>query len=142
MEKDYKKMSPGGKKWILVMDEDAAMGREIRRMLEESGYSVYSAGSIEDAVECYKLAEVCGYPFAAVILGSCIINDGGGGDAVKKLRDIDPDASVIVVSGDGEHPAAEHIKEDGFQGVLTRPFTGEELDRMLQRALYNSMEST
>ena len=63
MEKDEKKMSPGSKKWILVMDEDAAMRTETRRMLEKSGYSVYSAGSIEDAVECYKVARVCGYPF-------------------------------------------------------------------------------
>lgn len=135
-------MFPGGKKWILVMHEDAAVRTETRRMLERSGYSVYPAGSLEDAVECYKLARVCGYPFAAVIMDSCIINAGGGGDAVKRLRDIDPDASVIVVSGDGKHPATEHIKEDGFQGVLSKPFTGEELDRMLHRALHNNVKST
>ncbi len=141
MEKDERKMSPGGKKWILVMDEDAAMGIEIRRMLEESGYSVYSAGSIDDAIECYKVARVCGYPFAAVIMDSCVINTAGGGDAVERLRDIDPDASVIVVGGGGEHPATEHFKENGFQGALNKPFTSEELERTLRRALYNSMES-
>ena len=141
MEKDEKKMSPGGKKWILVMDEDADMRTEIRRMLEKSGYSVYSAGSIEDAVECYKVARVCGYPFAAVIMDSCVINAAGGGDAVKRLRDIDPDASMIVADGEGEHPAKEYFKEGGlFQGVLTKPFTSEELERTLHSALYNSKE--
>jgi two-component system cell cycle sensor histidine kinase/response regulator CckA len=141
MEKDEKETSPGGKKWILVMDEDAAMGIEIRRMLEESGYSVYSAGSIEDAIECYKVARVCGYPFAAVIMDSCVINAAGGGDAAERLRAIDPHASVIVAGGDEEHPATEHFKKNGFQGVLTKPFTREELERTLHRALYNSMES-
>jgi DNA-binding NtrC family response regulator len=140
MEKDEKKMFPGGKKWILVMDEDADMRTEIRRMLEKSGYSVYSAGSLEDAVECYKVARVCGYPFAAVIMDSCVMNAAGGGGAIKRLRDIDPDASVIVSGGDGEHPAKEHFKEGGFQGVLIKPFTSEELERTLHRALYNSME--
>ncbi len=140
MEEDKKKTSPGGKKWILVMDENASMRTEIRRMLEKSGYSVYSAGSIEDAVGCYKVARVCGYSFAAVIMDSCVINAAGGGDAVKRLRDIDPDASVIVAGGDGEHPATEHFKEGAFQGVLTKPFTSEELERTLHRALYNGME--
>ena len=128
-------MFPGGKKWILVMDEDAAMRTEIRRMLEKSGYSVYPAGSIEDAVECYKVAKVCGFPFAAVIMDSCVVNAAGGGDAVKRLRDIDPDASVIVANGDGEPPATKHFKGGGFQGVLNKPFTSEELERMLHRAL-------
>ena len=141
MEKNEKKMSPVCKKWILVMDEDAAARIEIRRMLEKSGYSVYSAGSVEDGVECYKVARVCGYPFAAVITDSGVINAAGGGDAVKRLRDIDPDASVIVVGGGGEPPATEHFKEGGFQGVLTKPFTSEELERTLHRALCNSMES-
>ena len=49
-------------------------------------------------------------------------------------------ASMIVAGGDGEHPAKEHFKEGGFQGVLTKPFTSEELERTLHRALYNSME--
>ena len=129
-------MLPDGKKWILVMDEDAAMRTEICRMLEKSGYSVYSAGSIEDAVECYKVAKVCGYPFAAVIMDSCIINAAGGGDAVKRLRDIDPEASVIVAGREGEPPATKHLNGGGFQGVLTRPFTSEELERTLHRALH------
>jgi DNA-binding NtrC family response regulator len=140
MEKDEKKMSSGGKKWILVMDENAAARTETRRMLEKSGYSVYSAGSIEDAVECYKVARVCGYPFAAVIMDSCVINATGGGDAVKRLRDIDPDASVIVAGGEGERPATEHFKEGGFQGMLNKPFTSEELERTMHRVLYDSME--
>jgi DNA-binding NtrC family response regulator len=140
MEKDEKKMFPGNKKWILVMDEDSDMRTETRRMLEGFGYSVYSAGSIEDAIECYKVARVCGYPFAAVIMDSCIINAAKGGDAVKRLRDIDPDASVIVAGGDGEHPATEYFQEGGFRGVLTKPFTSEELERTLHRALYNSLE--
>jgi DNA-binding NtrC family response regulator len=128
-------MLRGGKKWILVMDEDAAMRTEIRRMLEKSGYSVYPAGSIEDAVECYKTAKVCGYPFSAVIMDSCVINAAGGGDAVKRLRDIDPDANVIVAGGDEEPSSTRHFKEGGFLGVLTKPFTSEELERMLHRAL-------
>ena len=138
MEKDDKKMFLGNKKWILVMDEDAVMRTEIRRMLEKSGYSVYSAGSIEDAVECYKVARVCGYPFAAVIMDSCIINAAGGGDAVKRLRNIDPDANVIVARGDGEHQAADSFRRDGFQGVLNKPFNCEELDQALCRAMYNN----
>jgi two-component system cell cycle sensor histidine kinase/response regulator CckA len=138
MEKSDRKMFPVGKKWILVMDEDRAMRTEIRRMLEMSGFSVYTAGSIEDAVECYKVARVCGYPFSAVIMDSCVINAAGGGDAVKRLRDIDPDASVIVSGEDGEHPATERFKDGGFKGMLTKPFTSEELERTLNRVLYDN----
>jgi DNA-binding NtrC family response regulator len=138
MARSDKKMFLGGKKWILVMDEDRAMRTEIRRMLETSGFSVYTAGSIEDAVECYKVARVCGYPFSAVIMDSCVISAAGGGDAVKRFRDIDPDASVIVSREDGEQPATERFKEGGFQGVLTKPFTSEELERTLNRVLHDN----
>jgi DNA-binding NtrC family response regulator len=140
MKEDEKKISPSGKKWILVMDEDAVMRTEMRRMLEKSGYSVYSAGSIEDALGCYKVARVCGYPFAAVIMDTGVVNAAGGGETIRKLRDIDPDASVIIAGEDGERPATDNLKKDGFQGALARPFTSEELEQALHRALYNSME--
>ena len=140
MEKDEKKISPSGKKWILIMDEDAVMRTEMRRMLEKSGYGVCSAGSIEDALGCYKVARVGGYPLAAVIMDTGVVNAAGGGEAIKRLRDIDPDASVIVAGGDGEHPATDNFKRDGFRGALTKPFTSEELEEALHMALYNSME--
>ncbi len=139
METSEKKLFLSVKKWVLVVDEDRAMRTEIRRMLERSGLSVYSSESMEDAVECYKVARVCGYPFSAVIIGSRIINAARGGDMIKRLRAIDPDASVIVAGGEGEQPAG-HLKEGGFQGVLTKPFTSEELDRMLHRVLYHITE--
>ncbi len=133
MVKNEEKKLPEGKKWVLVMDEASAMRSALRRMLEKAGYRVYLSGSGDEAVECYKTALDCGYPFDAVVVSPAGAGASGGGDAIKKLLDLDPDATVII-AGDREGQAAD-FSAHGFNVALAKTSSGEELDRVLRLAL-------
>lgn len=124
-----------GKQWVLVMEDEAAKRSETRRMLENSGYGVYLAGCSDDAATCYTVARECGYPFAAVIMNASSTGCTSGRAAIKKLFDVDPDVRMIAVGDDGMGTIAENLREHGFREVLTRPFTGEDLERVLRMAL-------
>jgi len=50
----------------------------------------------------------------------------GGKVAVKKLREIDPAAKVIVFSGYSNDPIMANYREYGFDGVIAKPFTIDE----------------
>jgi two-component system cell cycle sensor histidine kinase/response regulator CckA len=138
MAKDSTRMSPSGKQWVLVVD-DETMKSDTRRMFEDAGYGVYFAGSCDDAVECYKTAREYGYPFAAVIMDAAAVDGASGRDAVRRLLDLDPNVKAILAGGDREGPLMANFREYGFKMALTKPFTGEELAHILGNGRYGAL---
>jgi DNA-binding NtrC family response regulator len=129
------------KQWVLVLDDETYQKNEARRMLEKSGFGVYMAASSDDAAACYTVARECGYPFAAVIMNVSAADRSGGGETIKRLFDVDPDVRVIAIGGEGQGTDAENLRAHGFREVLARPFTGEDLDRVLRMALNNGRQA-
>jgi two-component system cell cycle sensor histidine kinase/response regulator CckA len=139
MTKEKEKIFSAGRKWILIMAEEEGTGADMRRLLEKSGYRVYLAGNCDEAVECYETARDCGYPFAAVIMDTRVFDGREDENAIERLFAIDPDVRVVVSSGNAKNPQEENFRAYGFSGVLTEPFTREELDRALGMALSGVM---
>lgn len=123
--------SPWSRGRVLVMDDDPAVRAVAALMLNALGYAVYGAEDGEDAVECYRRARVCGFPFRAVILNLDIPFGMGGREAARSLCTIDPQVRAIAMSGDGTDPAIRDFWKYGFSGFLTKPFTLDELDQAL-----------
>jgi len=59
----------------------------------------------------------------------------GGKEAVLKLKEIDPSARVVVSSGYSTDPIMADFREYGFTGVVTKPYSVEELGSTLQKVL-------
>jgi two-component system cell cycle sensor histidine kinase/response regulator CckA len=59
----------------------------------------------------------------------------GGKETVKRLREIDNNARVIVFSGYSNDPIFFNYKEYGFDGVLSKPFSIEEFMRTISMVL-------
>jgi two-component system cell cycle sensor histidine kinase/response regulator CckA len=135
--KDDTRMSLIGKKWVLVVNDEIDMRTDTRRVLDNAGYGAYFAGSCDDAVECYKTAREYGYPFAAVILDAAAVDGAAGRDTVRRLLDLDPNVKAIIAGSDRECPVIKNFREHGFQGVLAKPFTGEELVHILDGERYD-----
>jgi DNA-binding NarL/FixJ family response regulator len=55
----------------------------------------------------------------------------GGKDAIKKLKAIYPNVKGIVTSGYSEDPGMTGFKEQGFCGVVAKPYSLEELGEKL-----------
>ena len=126
---------------ILLMDDEPTVRDVGGRMLKGLGYKVTTASDGQQALELYAHALGKKYPYDLVIMDLTVPQGMGGADAAARLRELDPEARVVVSSGNvdavevGEPPAC------AFQGALPKPYTQGELAAMLVEQLGRSRES-
>lgn len=124
-----------GRKRILFMDDEEMLRSVVSRMLEIMGYDVETASGGAEAVQVYRSAFERGAGFDAVIL-DLVVRDGmGGKEAIEKILEIDPDAAVLISSGYVGDPIMRDYARYGFQGVIAKPYTSDELRENLGRVL-------
>jgi CheY-like chemotaxis protein len=117
------------------MDDDEYVGSIIRSMLRECGYGACITGDGDEAIRKFQAAKDLQRPFDAVILDLVIPGGMAGHEALEKLRVMDPGIKAVLLTGDINHQALEHYTEYGFQTVLLKPFTREELIQALEWAI-------
>ncbi len=123
---------------ILVMDDDEDIRRVMTRLIEVLGYQVETVTDGTEAVVHYRVAQEKDEPFNAVILDLTVPAGMGGLDTVKQLRKLDPHLKAIVSSGHVTHDALENYEKYGFNGVIHKPCTGEQLSRILVSVMAES----
>jgi len=62
----------------------------------------------------------------------------GARETIRALLQLDPDIRAIVSSGYANDPILLNFKEYGFRGVIAKPFTMEELNRVLLSVIKES----
>jgi CheY-like chemotaxis protein len=62
----------------------------------------------------------------------------GGKDAIEKLREIDPQVKAIVSSGYSSDTVMANPERHGFDAVLNKPFTIENLASVLHEVIVGS----
>ena len=120
---------------LLLMDDEPdilAVGSE---MLRAYGYDVETARDGADAIARYIAAKDAGQPFAAVIMDLTVPNGMGGRDAMRGLKEVDPDVKGIVSSGYSFDPVMGNYREYGFCGIIPKPYRTEDLGRVLMEVL-------
>jgi len=120
---------------ILVMDDEEIVREVAGEMLNHIGFEVDFALHGEEALEKYSEAQRNGKPFNAVIMDLTVPGGMGGGEAIKKLLEIDPEAKAIVASGYSNDPIMASHEEFGFKGMVSKPFHLEEIQAILGKAL-------
>lgn len=124
----------GGTGAILLMDDDETIRRVGEQMLKRLGYEVVTSTDGANALALYRDRMHTEQPFAAVIMDLTVPGGLGGLETLKHLRVIDPRVRALVSSGYSTAPAVVDAAAHGFQGVVTKPFTIEDLDKALRRA--------
>ncbi len=120
---------------ILVMDDEKRIRTVTKKMLGGLGYTVVCARDGEETIELYRSAEAAGEPFDAVILDVHVPEGMGGSEAVKMLRELDPEVKVIICSADHENPLMKEKDQYGVREVLSKPFTFEQLRQTVIRVV-------
>jgi len=122
---------------IFVMDDDPLIRELAQTVLEYLGYEVETVADGAECIQSFTTARATGRPFAALVMDLTIPGGMGGKEAIKRLREIDPDVKAIVSSGHSSGPEMANYAEHGFRGIGAKPYNIEELAKALNAVIKN-----
>jgi PAS domain S-box-containing protein len=125
----------GSKQRVLIMDDEASVRTLASNMLEFLGYDAEVVDGGRAALERFERARANGRPFDVVLLDLSVPGDLGGTEAVDRLGILDPEVKTILMSGFAQHPAVTEFRSYGFNAVITKPFTLQELSSTLHSVI-------
>ncbi|WP_397458103.1 sigma-54-dependent transcriptional regulator [Pseudomonas asplenii] len=114
---------------VIVVDDEASIRLAVEQWLSLSGFSVQLFSRAE---EC--LAQLPAN-FPGVIISDVRMPGLGGLELLARVRALDPDLPVILLTGHGDVPMAVEAMRDGAYDFLEKPFSPEALLGSLGRAL-------
>jgi len=116
---------------ILVMDDEAIVREVLGEMLTRLGFEVQFAQDGAEAVKIYRVAKKIDQPFDLLIMDLTVAGGMGGLEALQQLLEFDPEVRAIASSGYSSDPVMSNFQACGFKGVMAKPYTLEELSRVL-----------
>jgi PAS domain S-box-containing protein len=128
------KLIPTGNETILLVEDEPAILRMTRMMLERKGYSVLPAATPADAL---GIANASGGKID-LLMTDVVMPEMNGRDLAEKVTKIFPDIKLLFMSG----YAADVITHQGVleEGVafMQKPFATNELAKKIREVLDNS----
>jgi CheY-like chemotaxis protein len=126
----------GGRRGVLVADDEPLLRRLIDRVLRDRGFEVTTVGDGDAAVACVSAPGGERFAVAVVDVG---MPPRGGALALKAMLDQNPHLGVIVISGVSPDPALRQLLAAWGAVFLPKPFAPEELVRAVDDALEASV---
>jgi two-component system cell cycle sensor histidine kinase/response regulator CckA len=120
-----------GSHTVLVVDDAGVVRRLAYRLLSETGYRVFEAGSAVEAMEVLSLAD--GRLDAVLI--DVVMPEVNGIDLARMVQERAPDIGIVFMSA---YPAEVLVREglhDLRVSFLAKPFTREDLLRAVDAAV-------
>ncbi|MDY6861608.1 MAG: response regulator, partial [Thermodesulfobacteriota bacterium] len=116
-------------KSILVIDDDRLIRVQMSDSLQEKGYDVTMAEDAERGLDILRTRN-----FDLVIL-DIILPGMSGIEAISKMKEIDPDTIIIMITGHGSNKLAMEAIDAGAYDYFTKPIKMDEMEIMIKRAL-------
>ena len=126
---------------ILIMDDEEAICELVSFTLKPLGFRVVEAYDAPTTLHLYEEALLASEPFDMVIMDLTIPGGMGGKEAVKRLRQIDPNARAIVSSGYAMDPIMSRYRDYGFCGVIAKPYDVNQLEQVIHEVLGQETEA-
>ncbi len=128
---DGKMELPGGNETILIVDDQETIWDFLIEALQDLGYSVLLAENGIDAVEIYENnpAEV------DLVLLDMVMPKMGGHKTFYQIREIDPDANILLSSGYVSEEEVNDLLMQGAKGFLGKPHRIKEMAVEIRRIL-------
>lgn len=120
---------------ILIMDDEEMVSSVLEAFLKRMGYRTAVASNGEKALELYREAMEGGDGFSAVFLDLTVPGGMGGQECMGELKKLDAEACGIVISGYSTDAVMSEFKQYGFSGMVSKPFTMDQLSAELDRVL-------
>jgi len=119
---------PAANSWanltILIVDDDELIRLTVRNMLKKTGCKVLEAKNGNEGLSIYREER------PDVMLTDMLMPEKEGLETIIQIRDFDPDARIIAVSGGGatkNMSFLELAKKVGANQILEKPIKPEQL---------------
>src|SRR6266498_3330940 len=116
---------------ILLVEDELALREITKELLESFNYRVLTAADGAEAVTLYRRRK----GRINVVLTDLMMPIMDGPALIRALRQLDPEAKVIAVSGLASQARLAEVDNLNLQAFLTKPYTTEELLGTLRQAL-------
>jgi DNA-binding NtrC family response regulator len=113
---------------LLLIDDEPNILRVLSMSLKADGYDVISAQSGAEGLAAFENEK------PAIVLTDIKMPGMDGIEVLKKVKDIDPDAEVIIITGHGDIENAIEALKYGASDFITKPVRDETLTIALKRA--------
>lgn len=111
---------------ILIVDDSAFMRTMIMNILKEGHHELIQASNGIEAVQRYAEAR------PSLVFMDIVMPDKDGVQALKEIRQIDPDAKVVMcTSVGGQEKVVNEAIQAGASDIITKPFRPEEILKVI-----------
>jgi two-component system cell cycle sensor histidine kinase/response regulator CckA len=124
-------IAQGGTETILFAEDEEMLASAVKTLLESEGYRVLIAKDGQEALEIYERE---GKDIAISILDLQMPRLGGW-EAFQKLREIDPEARVVIASGDLDRQQLLDMRESGIESSIRKPYSAGEVMKTVRSIL-------
>src|SRR6185295_12249603 len=118
----------------LVIDDEPQMRKFVGEVLRDEGWELSEAASAEQAFELISEREW------SVVFCDVILGGADGFSVLKRFKEEQPRAKVVLMTGDGNASGALDATSFGAYDYLLKPFGPDEL-QLLSRALREQLSS-
>lgn len=108
---------PGGSETVLIVDDHENIWDFLIEALQSLGYNVLLAENGLDAVEIYASNP----GIVDMVLLDMIMPKSGGHEAFYRIKEINPDAKILLSSGFVSEEEVQQLLHDGACGFLPKP---------------------
>jgi DNA-binding NtrC family response regulator len=112
---------------ILVVDDELIVRESLGGWLERDGHTVDKAASGEESLEKFEKTRY------DIILLDIKMEGMSGLEVLKKVKEMDPDVSVVMITAYGSIPSAIEAMKSGAYEYLLKPFDPDELMVLIEK---------
>ncbi|CDZ38432.1 C4-dicarboxylate transport transcriptional regulatory protein DctD [Neorhizobium galegae bv. officinalis] len=113
---------------VVLVDDDADLLKATAQTIELAGFSVSRFSRASDAL--VRIDD----GFAGVVVSDIRMPEIDGLQLFDRIRKLDPDLPVILMTGHGDIPMAVKAMQDGAYDFITKPFAADRLVQAIRRA--------
>ena len=114
---------------VLIVDDDPSMARFLSSYLSRLNFEVNTASSGEEAIRMFRVYD------PGLVLLDVSMTGMDGLETLERLKQIKPDVSVIIVSGQNSPDLIFRASKAGAEDYVHKPFEPKDLETRITRVL-------
>jgi two-component system, chemotaxis family, chemotaxis protein CheY len=114
---------------VLIVDDSSLARRTVRQIIEQLGHAVDEAADGSQALERYFINR------PDLVILDMVMSGMYGLEVLAKLREMNPEARVIVATADIQKSTHDQAVTAGAFAVINKPVNRDELSKIISAAL-------